>query len=292
MEQELEILELADYSERFEAGGCSAYLIVNKKMQDCQCLFGFVTLTESLSDVCALFEAMENRAREMGYSTLTGPVNYCSWMSYRWTVSNFETKLYPDCTNPEYYPELVKKAGYHELYTYRSADIDIHNPLFEAGRELYQQKLSEGFTFRFFEGDAVYELAEEVFRISEEAFRGSFLYCEIPYRVFEKLYLSWTRNARLVMYMAYDGEKPVGYVMGYESPYGDCFISKTSAVLPEYQKHRIYTALLYLGCSYVLDMGYSSMMYHFQCEQKNIFHRFEKHIESNEKRYAVFTKEL
>ena len=28
------------------------------------------------------------------------------------------------------------------------------------------------------------------------------------------------------------GRKVIGYVMGYESPDGSCFISKTSAVLP------------------------------------------------------------
>ena len=40
------------------------------------------------------------------------------------------------------------------------------------------------------------------------------------------------------------------------------------------------------------SLSYKDMIYHFQCEQKDTFKRFEKKIESNEKRYAVYVKEL
>lgn len=292
MNQELEILALADYSERFVVNDCSAYLIINKRMSDHQCLFGFTKLSDSVEDARKLFSDMEQRAKELGYNQLVGPVNYCSWMSYRWAISNFETKLFPDCTNPPYYVDIIKALGYNELYTYRSACIDMDNPMYHAGKELYQQKLDEGFTFKFYKGEEAYALADEVFEISQEAFRGSYLYCDIPKEYFSKLYLSWTKGLELAMFVAFFEGKPIGYVMGYDSPYGDCFVSKTSAVKNEFRKHRIYTALLYLGCKYVMDKGYKNMMYHFQCEQKNIFRRFDKEIESNEKRYAVFIKEF
>ncbi|MBR3680287.1 MAG: GNAT family N-acetyltransferase [Oscillospiraceae bacterium] len=292
MHQELESLLLADYSERFEVNGSEAYLIINKKMTDHPCLFGFTKLQESWEDVAKLFQNIEHRAKEMGYQNIVGPVNYCSWMSYRWTISNYETKLFPDCENPPYYVDYIQRLGYQALYTYRSADIDIHNPMFAIGEEIYRQKLSEGYTFSFYEGESAYAMADTIFEISKEAFRGSYLYCDIPNAVFQKIYLSWMKAIHPVMYVAYHDNKPIGYVLGYESPDGKCFISKTSAVLTQYQKHKIYTALLYLGYRYVLDQGYRSMMYHFQCEQKNIFRRFEKDIESNEKRYAVFIKEL
>ncbi len=292
MQQELEILALADYSEKFEVNSCSAYLIINRKMTDHRCLFGFTVLTENIDDVRALFDAMESRAKELGFSRLVGPVNYCSWMSYRWAISRFDMKLFPDCTNPPFYVDFVKQLGYRELYTYRSADIDIHNPLYLAGEPLYRRKLSEGFTFEFFTGKEAYQLADDIFDISTEAFRGSYLYCDIPREYFNKLYLSWMQGLELAMFVAYYEGRPVGYVMGYDSPYGDCFVSKTSAVLPEFRKHKVYTALLYLGCRYVLDKGYKTMMYHFQCEQKDIFRRFDDTVESNEKRYAVFIKEF
>lgn len=292
MELELKILELADYYEKFSVNGCHAYLIINKKMIDHQCLFGFTELTESIEDVCRLFSLMEQRAKELGYHKIVGPVNYCSWMSYRWTISNYDLKLFPDCTNPPYYVDYIKKLGYRELYTYRSACIDMNNPLYYAGEQLYSQKLTEGFTFEFYKGEEAYKMADAVFEISQEAFNGSYLYCDIPKAYFDQLYLSWTKGLELAMFVAFYEGKPVGYVMGYDSPYGDCFISKTSAVKNEFQKHKVYTALMYLGCKYVINKGYQNMMYHFQCEQKDIFRRFEKNIESDEKRYAVFIKEL
>lgn len=292
MDNELQILQLADHYEKFTENDASAYLIINEKMQDHKCLFGFAQLSDSIEDNHMLFEKLEQRAKELGYKELVGPVNYCSWMSYRWAISNFETKLFPDCDNPPHYPEQLKQLGYHELYTYRSASIDMDNPMYHAGAQLYEQKLAEGFTFEFYDNNTAYALADDIFEISQEAFRGSYLYCDIPREYFNKLYLSWTKGLKLAVFAAFHEGRPIGYVMGYDSPYGDCFVSKTSAVLPEYRKHKIYSALLYLGWKYVIDRGYTEMMYHFQCEQKDIFRRFDNNVESNEKRYAVFIKEL
>ena len=71
-------------------------------------------------------------------------------MSYRWAVSRFDMKLFPDCANPPHYVDNIRSIGYRELYTYRSADIDINNPLYLAGEALYRRKLEEGYTFRFY----------------------------------------------------------------------------------------------------------------------------------------------
>lgn len=292
MEKETEILKLSDYYEKFELNGSSAYLIINRNMTDHKCLFGYVKLENSEKDAKELFGRIEKRAKELGYNEIVGPVNYCSWMTYRWAISNFEAKLFPDCDNPPYYVDIIKSLGYKELYTYRSASINMNNPMYSSGRELYEQKLNEGFSFRMFKGEEAYTLARDVFEISCDAFKGSYLYCDIPWEYFEKLYLGWTKGLKLVLIGAYHEDKLIGYVMGYDSPYGDCFISKTSAVKKEYQKHKIYSALLYLGWKYVIDNGYKDMMYHFQCEQKDIFRRFDKEVESGEKRYAVFIKEL
>ncbi len=292
MQQELEILALADYHEKFTVNGCSAYLIINRKMVDHQCLFGFAELTENIADVKTMFEQMEQRAKELGYNQLVGPVNYCSWMNYRWAISRYDMKLFPDCSNPAYYVDYIKQLGYSELYTYRSAEIDNNNPLYLIAEPLYKQKLEEGFTFEFFSGKDAYQIVDDIFDISCEAFRGSYLYCDIPREYFNKLYLEWTKGLNLEMFVAFYEGRPVGYCMGYESPYKDCFISKTSAVLSEFRKHKVYTALMYLGGKYVTEKGYNSMIYHFQCEQKDIFRRFDEDYESNEKRYAVFIKEF
>ncbi|MDE5769763.1 MAG: hypothetical protein K2H82_10305 [Oscillospiraceae bacterium] len=292
MSIELEILNLADEYELFEYKGAKAYLIINKKMEQYNCLFGFVEFPNDLAVTKELFGRMENRAKEKGFSSLVGPVNYCSWMSYRWAVNRFDIKLFPDCTNLPYYPELIRQMGYRELYTYRSAVIKLPNPLFSVGESIYKQKCHEGFIFRFYEGEEVYQQAKVIFAISENAFRGSYLYCDIPYEYFERIYLAWTKKVKIGLYVAYDRDEPVGYVMGYENPYNHTFISKTSAVKKEFQKQKVYMALHYLGCRYVLDKGYQETVYHFQCEQRDTFQRFDQSVESEEKRYAVYIKEV
>ena len=106
------ILQLADYYEKFEAGASSAYLIINEKMKDYKAMFGFAELGEDKEEWKEIFSRMEDKAKEMGYSSLVGPLNYCTWMSYRWAISRFDMKLFPDCTNPPFYPEYIKELGY------------------------------------------------------------------------------------------------------------------------------------------------------------------------------------
>lgn len=292
MNKELKILELADYYKKFKVNSSSAYLIVNKNISDYQCMFGFVNLSDNLSDAKQLFKNMECHAKELGFNTLVGPMNYCTWMSYRWAISNHQFKLYPDCDNPPYYNTIITELGYTPLYTYRSAVIDMNNNLYTAGKQIYKEKCAEGFTFRFYQGKEVYDLVPDIFEISKDAFEGSYLYSHIPYEYFEQIYLEWTTQVNLAMYVVYDKDTPVGYAMGYVTPLGNHFVSKTTAVKKAYQKNKLYVALLYLGYEHVRSMGYSDIVYHFQCEQKDIFRRFDSTIESNEKRYAVYKKEL
>lgn len=290
--KELEILKLADYYEIFEKGGSSGTLIVNKKMKNHQAMFGFVTLSGDKEEARMLFASMEKRAKELGYRSLVGPINYCTWMSYRWAISRFDLKFFPDCDNPPFYNDIVKDLGYKELYTYRSAVIDIDNPLSEMGEVVYRKKLEEGYRFKLFEGREALTQAKEIYAVSKDAFSDAYLYSELPYEAFEDLYMSWIKKLDTSLVVAYKDGEAAGYVFGYENPAGEGFISKTSAVKKEYQKHKLYIALLYLGSRLVKSKGYHKTVHHFQCEQKATFKRFENAFESNEKRYAVYIKEV
>lgn len=292
MEDQIKILDLADYYEQFEVGDCRAYLIINQKIKDYPAMFGFVSLSQDFSAVKDLFDRMEDRARQMGYSHLIGPLNYSTWMSYRWAISRFDLQLFPDCNNPDYYNHFIQKLAYQVLYTYRSAVVDMNNPLFAQGQAIYRAKCREGYSFKTYDSTNAYGLAQEIYHISKDAFADAYLYSDIPFEVFSQLYLSWIKNLDFSLIVAYDQDQAVGYVFGYENPLGPGFISKTSAVKKAYQKHKIYTALLYLGANLVMDKGYQDMIYHFQCEQKPSFRKFDETIESNEKRYAIYVKEL
>lgn len=294
MNKELEILNLAEYKEYIEYMDCSCYLIVNKQMDEYKCMFGFVNLSNNFENTKELFNRVEKRAKELGYKNIIGPVNYTTWMSYRWATNNYDVKYFPDCDNQAYYIDYINRLGYKELYTYRSVHIDMNNPLYFMGEAIYKQKLSEGYEFKFFKGKEVYDIVNDIYNISIDAFEGSLLYSKIPFEYFGAIYLEWTKKIEdIVIYVAYKDGKAIGFVMGYVNPYNkNEFISKTSAVLKEYQKHKVYVALLYLGCKYVKELGFSEMVYHFQCEQRGTFQRFDSTIESNEKRYAVYIKEL
>lgn len=292
MDEELEILKLADYSELFEEKGAKAYLIINSKIADHPCLFGFVNMIEDFETVKILFTRIEERARDLGHHEIIGPINYCTWLSYRFALDRYDMRLYPDCDNPSYYVKFLKKLGYEEFLTYRSARVKIHNPTYEIGKKSFEEKESRGIVFKHFEGKDALSRAREVYEISCDAFKDALLYSELPYKYFEKIYLSWVKKVNVQLFVAYKDGQAVGFVMGYKNPFENNFISKTSAVKTAFQNQNIFAALFYFGSQQVEKMGFDDMIYHFQCEQKPGFSRLDSQYESDEKRYALFRKEL
>ncbi len=290
MDRELDILQLADYYKLIEYKSARAYLIVNKKMGDYRCMFGFVDMPNDMDVASGLFYQLELEAKEQGYNYIVGPINYCTYMNYRWALSNFEHKIFPDCDNPEYYVDFIKNIGYEELYTYRSARIKISKALYIIGKMIYEEKLREGYEFKIFEDEHIYENARDVYDISVKAFRNSALYSDIPYEYFEKIYLQWTKLIQAGLIMVYYKNEPIAYGYGYDNIYNSNFICKTVAVKDEYRNKNVYVALMYLACKYMKDKGHRDMIFHFQCEQNDGFRKFRKGMESDEKRYAVFIK--
>ena len=147
MEREKGILQIADYYEKFEVGNSSAYLIINENMRDYKAMFGFTELSDKKDEWKELFRLIEEKAKALGCSALVGPLNNSTWMSYRWAISRFDLRYYPDCTNPTFYHDYIKELGYRELYTYRSAEIAIKNPLNEVGEQIYNEKKGRGLSF-------------------------------------------------------------------------------------------------------------------------------------------------
>lgn len=292
MNEELEILKLADYSELFEDGNARAYLIINSKMADHQCLFGFVSLPEDFEAAKRLFGRIEKRAREMGYCEIIGPINYCTWLSYRFALDRYDMKLYPDCDNPSYYVDYLRRLGYDEFLTYRSARVKIRNPLYEVGKKSFEEKRSQGIIFKYYDGEEALSKAREIYEISCDAFENAWLYSELPFEYFERIYLTWVKKINIQLFVAYKNDRAIGFAMGYKNPFADDFVSKTSAVKTAFQNQQIFAALLYFGSCFIEKMGFNDMIYHFQCEQKPDFKRFDKKYESDEKRYALFKKEL
>ena len=294
MNKELEILKLADHAEQIKYKNATCYLIVNKKLEEYQCMFGFVDLPKDYDVVRGLFEKVEQKARKLGYREIIGPMNYDTWMSYRWALNEYGVKYYPDCNNPRYYVDYIKKLGYKELYTYRSAHIKINNKLYWLGRLISVKKKMEGYKFELVKGEEAFAKVKEVFEISADAFADAYLYSEIPFEYFEKIYLAWVKKIEdVVAYIVYKNGEAVGFEMGYLNPYNKKeFIVKTIAVKKAFQGHKLYVALLYLGCKYVKKLGLDEVVYHFQCEQKRGFRKYDGDIESREKKYAMFIKEL
>ena len=294
MNREAEILGAADYSKKIEYGKSSLVLIVNNRLKKHNGMFGFVVLKNDFDEAKGLFEAAERRARELGFRELIGPLNYNTWMSYRWALNRYDVKYYPDCENEAYHVDFIRRLGYSELYTYRSAHVKLDNALFGMSEGVYRQKLDEGFTFRFVSNDEAFALAGEIFDLCRDAFAGGILYSEISRGEFETIYLSQLKAIDGVeMIAAFDGGEPAGFSMGYVDPFDRRhYISKTTAVRKKYQHQRLYLALLYLGYRHIRELGYDDVVYHYECEQRPTFHRFDGGVESNEKRYAVFKKEL
>ena len=104
---ELAILQLADFAEKITERDASCYLIVNKKQAKYPCMFGFVQLPDDFETTQKLFKKVEKKAAKLGYRQLIGPMNYDTWMSYRWALNDYDAHYFPDCDNPKYYVDYL-----------------------------------------------------------------------------------------------------------------------------------------------------------------------------------------
>lgn len=264
-------------------------LMENLNQQNYQYLFGFLNLSNQEKYNQEVFLKLENKAKEIGAKTLVGPINYCTWFDYRLPLNEFDWHLLPDIVGNKENIENLCNLGFKTLFTYSSTLSYFNQELYDKYAKV---KLSSDYSLELLNGEEINKYVKEIFIISQKSFKQAYLYSDIPYELFEKLYVSKIKHLPIDLLIVKKQNQVIAFGLCYPDDQQQMYVCKTVAIDPRYQATKVILKM----AEYVYIMASKHQMkqilYHFQNEQKNTLSAFWRNEIIRQKRYAIFIKEL
>lgn len=199
---------------------------------------------------------LEARGRREVY----GPIDWCTWFSYRFLVPQEPGRTHgrlcwwEPVTPPEFI-EHWESAGF-EVAEHYSTKPSEHGAgasvalTAEAMRPAYESALAAGFTFRpFKQGEAVLEEAPELYEVNMKGFSGNFLFEPIPFEVYRATLTGIAGKIDLGMsfWVRTPEDTPAGYIYSFQDQ--DYYVGKSLVVLPEHRSRALMPAAGHLTLS-------------------------------------------
>jgi len=166
--------------------------------------------------------------KDAGHRQIIAPINGDVWHSYRLVSWSNGDPTFPfEPQNPLWHNEVYEELGFKPLMKYRSDKFNIGNirPIHNTDAAL---------RIRAFQNDDL----QLIYDLSLQGFNENFLYCEITFDDFSKLYqpvLPMVDN-ELVVIAEVDGA-PAGFIFTFIAD--NVLILKSMAVLPEFRSRGI-----------------------------------------------------
>jgi len=166
--------------------------------------------------------------KKAGHNKIIAPVDGSTWHSYRlasWSSGESAFPMEPQ--NPLWYNEVYKETGFKPLQKYRSDKFALGNVT----------KIAETDNSLHFRGLCENDL-QTIYEISLQGFVENFLYSNITYEEFSKLYqpVLPMLDSELAVIAELDNS-PVGFMFSFAA--GERQILKTMAILPGFRKKGI-----------------------------------------------------
>jgi GNAT superfamily N-acetyltransferase len=139
-------------------------------------LFGYFECVSDLEIAKALFQAAEQWLREQGMSTIRGPIDLSTHNSCLFLVDGFDTPpamMMP--YNPPYYPQFMKKLGWHKAKDAYAYDFPLDHNLSQPFEKGYRIACRSGVTFRpiHTKGQDFTEDCKKIYQLFNEAFANN-----------------------------------------------------------------------------------------------------------------------
>ena len=287
------ILDLCDFYKEYVYKDASVVLMTNKNQLEYQHLFSFLNLSKDNEVNKKLFYQMEQDAKSLGFKNIVGPINYSTWFDYRLPIDNFDKTFIPDIKGTEQEVTFLKENGYNYVYTYASTLANINKRLeFIAKRN----KLSSDYYDELITSPDAFNYVEEIFTLSSKCFKNAYLYSDVPYDVFNDIYMKWLKKLPfpidLYMIRETKTKELVAYGICYYDSFNKMYVCKTAAIHPEHQKTNVVMQLVKIVFERTRHHNAKEVLYHFQNEQKNTLSAFWRGNVILKKRYALFIKEF
>jgi GNAT superfamily N-acetyltransferase len=173
-----------------------------------------------------------NTLKNAGHKKIIAPIDGDTWHKYRLvSFTNGELPFPLEPQNPLWYNSVYEKCGFRPLKKYFSEKFEINNVI--------MPEKDSAITIRnFCEGDL-----KLIYDISRCGFDENFLYAQISYEEFEKLYMPALSFADFNLVCVAEAEGvAAGFMFSFVS-HGR-LILKSIAVLPKYRQNGIGTMLI------------------------------------------------
>lgn len=267
-----------------ETAGTMALGVNEKLVDENGKPYGQIGMFEVIPDY-NLFSYMIDfaKAYHSGKDYILFPFFMSTWHQYRFVSDkNPQFEIFLEMINKDYYPEYCKRYGTHETYRYKSSLTAGVDNVVERNREKYAKAIKNGITFRSFNKKDRKGDLKIVYDLCIESFGSNPFYADIS---FDDFYQYNKDTARFLdtgfATIAYNRDnKPVGFL--FSTPdYTPLFcemdmsktinklkflvrrkeaggmIAKTTAILPEYRRHSIYSSLTYIHALEAKKRGYN-----------------------------------
>ena len=265
----------------------------NNNQKEYKYLFGFLSFSKDDNINNEIFKQVEHDAKAQGAKYLVGPINYSSWFDYRLPIDNFDISFIPDIKGTNSDILSLEKLGYKEVYTYASTLSSINTRLEKLSSK---NRLSKEYYDELVTGDKVFDYTKEIFEVSSSCFQNGFLYSDVPYDVFNEIYMKWLRmlpfSIDLYMIRSKTTNSLIAFGICYFDSINKMYVCKTAGIKEDHRKSSVVMQLAKIVYERTRYHNADRILFHFQNEQKNTLSAFWKNHIILKKRYALFIKEI
>ena len=253
---------------------------------------GFETID---SECKLLFEAIEQRGKELGVNQLIGPMNGSTWNNHRFIIGGQQDLFISEISHPDYYPLIWETNNFRTFQTYHSykdEKMDSNN-----GRLLRLEAHFDKLNIRVRKIDlSVFESElARIYKLCIRAFEHNVLYSEIAEQQFIGSYAPLKNGLKEdYIWLAEDEEKRcVGFLFAFENKWNvneHQLVVKTIAKDPRFRFNGLGTLLGNRFMEKARANGVTSVIHAFMHKKnvsKNLSERFNGELIRT---YALFSK--
>ncbi len=247
---------------------------------------GFIKQIQNFEDFKKMINSAEKWFKNEDVKRYFIPLDFNTWHNYRIISGNFENKLFPGEMEYDFsMNQWFYKIGLTIVERYYSYIVDDYKGVMDYLSPSLKKIKEEGIVLKKVKPDL--GIIKSIYEISCNAFKEAFLFEEIQFDEFLKMNLNRIENGILIL--AFFQDNPVGFIYGYR--WNDILIEKTVAVLKEYRRKFVGTALIYKMYEEGLEIGCKRFIHAFMREDIST-HIFSKRFGKIYREYSLYGKEL
>ena len=247
----------------------------------------------------AVLEKACQLLKEKGCESVVGPMDGNTWRRYRFvTYSDGSAPFLLEPQNPAIYPDWFKAAGFCEESQYFSKRSQIPTNLEKCSNLLLDLE-KQNITLRSVDMSNLDSELDKIYDISAVAFSNNLYYTEIDRIEFKKQYYAYKDYlvSELIL-LAFHNDKPIGFVFlipDYNEMKTkgkvETIIAKTIAVLPEYRRIKLGSAMLKDAYRRSVKLGFKDVIVALVYDENVSANLIDKDFDHN-RRYTLYIKNL